>query len=156
MRDDLPPFARFVFRVGSFTMAVTGTIMWLGGGLLVFAAGLYLATCGNYSKTDYLSELGIYLFAGLTVQALGSAMCFFSHVLTVYRPKSGQTDRLPLWWLSRFMCTLCFQLAAFSLAGVCWWAFQLKLVGLLWALASMAGVLGFRHFWRKAIELSPS
>lgn len=83
-------------------------------------------------------------------------MCFFSHVLAVYRSKIGRTDRLPQWWLARFMCTLCFQIAAFSLVGVCWWALHLNLMGLIWALASVAGVLGCRPFWMKAIELSPT
>src|SRR6476660_1007719 len=103
MRDDLPPFARFVFRIASFAMASTGVVIWVVGWVLFLAAGLEAVSSRNLANEKELWKIGIYLFGGLALQLIGSAMYFFSQTLIEYKPQNVPTELLPSWWLARFM-----------------------------------------------------
>lgn len=155
MRDDPPPFARFVFGVASFVMAATGVIVWVIGWALFLGAGLGAASINHLRNERELWSMGIMLFGGLVLQPIGSAMYFFSQTLIEYKPQNVPTELLPRWWLARFMVTLCVQLAIISLIGVLSCMFRLDPVGLPWALGSSVGIQGFRYFRMKTIKLSP-
>ncbi len=155
MRDDLPPFARFVFGVGSFAMAATGVVIWVIGWAFALATGLSLTAIRNLANEEELWAIGIYLLGGLILQPLGSAMYFFSQTLIEYKPQNVPTELLPRWWLARFMGPLCVQLATISLIGVLSCVSRLDPIGVLWAFGVWAGIQGFRHFRMKTIEFSP-
>jgi len=155
MRDDLPPFVRFVFGVGSFAMAATGMVMWLVGWLIELSNGLFLVTYRSFPDTGLAWWIGGFLISGMGLQAIGSAMYFFSQTLIEHKPQNVPTELLPRWWLARFMVPLCVQLAIISLIGVLSSASQRDPILVLWAFSLWAGIQGFRHFRMKTIQLSP-
>ena len=155
MRDDLPPFARFVFGIASFAMAMTGFVMWMLGWVFALMTGLSLTTIRNHADAEEFLQTGIFLFGGLALQPIGSAMYFFSQTLIEYKPLKVPTELLPRWWLARFMVPLCLQFAVVSGIGVLSCAFQRDPILVVWAFGIWAGIQGFRHFRMKTIQLSP-
>lgn len=155
MRDDLPPFARFVFGIASFAMAATGLTMWLVGSVLSLTAGLFLALIHNPTLDGGLWASAIGLLGALALQAIGAAMHFFSQKLIAYNPQKVPTDLLPRWWLAQFISPLCLQLAIVSGIGVFSCMIRLDPIVAIWAFGLWAGIRGFKDFRMKTIELSP-
>ncbi|MGC4014013.1 MAG: hypothetical protein QM755_05765 [Luteolibacter sp.] len=156
MSDHLPSFARQVLSLGAVALSFAGWFLWMFGAVLTLAVGCSLLFGG---LRDPIAELGYgaYLLGAgaIVLQAVGSAMFFFSQALADAKPLEVPTEWLPIWWLSRFMRPLLVAFGAVFACGLVKTARGLDPLAILYALGLILVVRGFRHFHHRVQELTP-